>query len=310
MAGYDFVILNWATSVGAAGYNVLRSTVSGGPYLIIASNVTATTYKDAAVIFGVTYYYVITATASEGAQSGMSSEVSATPSNLIPLYAVNCGGSAVGSFAADAFFATGSPIPARPRLTPTRAVPAPPAVYQTERYSDSPCTTPTFSPIWLQATTTWCASFCGNLFLRFGPTCVQRADQWQSGVDQLRYLCGGGCRQTCAVVRQFTLPANASGQFVVVATNVVQNAQFNGIEILSSRHPALGWHEHHRAGRRRESDIVVADQLCGLDFADERPGSWQQRGLGRRARFADQPADDLPNDQSGVVAEFFRLRHP
>ncbi|WP_371371432.1 hypothetical protein [Sporomusa aerivorans] len=40
-------------------------TVSG-PYTIIASNVTGTTYADSAVTNGTTYYYVVTAITADG----------------------------------------------------------------------------------------------------------------------------------------------------------------------------------------------------------------------------------------------------
>ena len=71
------VNLSWATSSGASGYYVKRSTASGGPYSQLASP-TPTNYADNAVSNGTKYYYVVSAYNSYG-QSANSIEVSATP---------------------------------------------------------------------------------------------------------------------------------------------------------------------------------------------------------------------------------------
>ena len=76
------VVLTWTNSVtaGVTGYNVYRSTVSGGPYTKINDSPVqsgATNAKD--VLAGQTYYYVITAIGSDGVtQSAYSAETSAT----------------------------------------------------------------------------------------------------------------------------------------------------------------------------------------------------------------------------------------
>ena len=72
--------LNWTASTSAvAGYNVYRSNVSGGPYTKLDSAlVAATTSTDTNVLAGDTYYYVVTAVESSGAESVYSAEVSAT----------------------------------------------------------------------------------------------------------------------------------------------------------------------------------------------------------------------------------------
>jgi fibronectin type 3 domain-containing protein len=77
------VALSWNSSPGAAGYNLLRSTASGGPYSTIATGTTATSYTDTGLTNGTTYFYVVQAVNSAGA-SGNSKEVSATP-NVIPI---------------------------------------------------------------------------------------------------------------------------------------------------------------------------------------------------------------------------------
>jgi hypothetical protein len=75
------VTLTWtaSASTGVTGYNVYRSTVSGGPYTKLTSPpVAATTYVDSAVQSAQTYYYVVTSVDSSGVESADSAEVSAT----------------------------------------------------------------------------------------------------------------------------------------------------------------------------------------------------------------------------------------
>jgi hypothetical protein len=73
------VALTWNASTSTvAGYNVYRSTVSGGPYAKINSSlVAALNYTDSTVQSGTTYYYVTTAVDSSGSESVFSNEVSA-----------------------------------------------------------------------------------------------------------------------------------------------------------------------------------------------------------------------------------------
>jgi polygalacturonase len=69
--------LQWSASVGATGYNLMKSTTNGGPYGLVASPA-VTNYSDAAVIPGTTYYYVVAATNTFGS-SPNSAQASAIP---------------------------------------------------------------------------------------------------------------------------------------------------------------------------------------------------------------------------------------
>ena len=78
MAGNAQVALGWTASTGATGYNVKRSTASGGPYTTVSSS-TTTSYTDTGLINGTTYYYVVSAVNAAG-ESANSSQASAKPS--------------------------------------------------------------------------------------------------------------------------------------------------------------------------------------------------------------------------------------
>jgi hypothetical protein len=73
------VTLTWTASTSTvSGYDVFRSTVSGGPYTKLTSTPIATTTDvDTSVQAGQTYYFVVTSVNSSGVESADSSEVSA-----------------------------------------------------------------------------------------------------------------------------------------------------------------------------------------------------------------------------------------
>jgi fibronectin type 3 domain-containing protein len=71
------VNLTWNASFGATAYYLKRSTISGGPYLQMATP-SASSYADNSVTNGTKYYYVVSAYNSYG-QSTNSAEVNATP---------------------------------------------------------------------------------------------------------------------------------------------------------------------------------------------------------------------------------------
>jgi fibronectin type 3 domain-containing protein len=63
--------------VTIAGYNLYRSTTSGGPFIKLASNLTAPHYEDGLVGSGRTYFYVVTAIDQNGRESRYSNEARA-----------------------------------------------------------------------------------------------------------------------------------------------------------------------------------------------------------------------------------------
>src|SRR5205085_887202 len=92
-AGNAQVTHAWSASAGASSYNVKRATVSGGPYTTIASSISATSYTDAGLTSGVTYYYVVSAV-NAGGESANSAQASATPLAPAPTNLVASAGNA------------------------------------------------------------------------------------------------------------------------------------------------------------------------------------------------------------------------
>jgi len=76
------VDVTWAASSSTPlqGYNVYRSTVSGGPYTKLSPTLSPTTllFTDTTPLSGKQYFYVVTALNTSGAESSASSEVAVT----------------------------------------------------------------------------------------------------------------------------------------------------------------------------------------------------------------------------------------
>ncbi|MGB7746903.1 MAG: beta-galactosidase GalA [Verrucomicrobiia bacterium] len=88
-------VISWDVVPGALTYNVKRSTTSGGPYSVIATNIATIGFIDTNVVNLMTYYYVVTAVNANG-ESVNSIEVSGTP-HLPPVPTVPTGVTATRS---------------------------------------------------------------------------------------------------------------------------------------------------------------------------------------------------------------------
>lgn len=84
VAGNAAATLSWSAVTGATGYSVKRAPTSGGPYSVVASSLTATSYTNSGLSNGTTYYYVVSASnaAGESPNSVPASVTLAVPNTL------------------------------------------------------------------------------------------------------------------------------------------------------------------------------------------------------------------------------------
>ncbi len=249
-ASSSAVALSWTGSTGAAAYNVYRGTAAGAESQTpLAAGLTATTYTDAQVAAGTTYYYTVAAVSSAGAVSSPSGERSATvPAATAPnpptapsgsaVYRVDAGSAtAVNPFAADGFVSGGG-FGGTVNNTITNATQAPAAVYQSSRIGTF---TYTFPGLVVGDSYTLNLHFAETYF----PAAKQRVfSVLVNGkpVPQLTnfdiYAAAGG--KNIANVQTVTATAVSgpnSGQITVAfvsGAGGVNNPQVNGLELLTN----------------------------------------------------------------------------
>ena len=217
--------MTWNTSSNAVNYNVKRSTVGGGPYTTIATTST-TGYTDTGLVNCATYYYVVSGTNSYG-ESPNSTAAAAT---LGPDYfAVNSGGNAAGTFAADEDFVGGTEASTSVEINTSNVTNgAPQAVYQTERYGNF---TYTFSGLTAGVNYTVRLHFAEIYWDAAGDRLFNvsiNGAQVLSNFDV--FAVAGG--ENIANVQQFSATANSSSQIVVTYSTIKDNAKSSGIEIV------------------------------------------------------------------------------
>src|SRR6185295_18263786 len=75
--GQTTATVSWTASAGATGYNILRSTTSGGPYTLVGTSAT-TSFADTGLTCNTSYFYVVQATNAPGCASANSAQATAT----------------------------------------------------------------------------------------------------------------------------------------------------------------------------------------------------------------------------------------
>jgi outer membrane protein assembly factor BamB len=225
-AGNNQVSLSWSASAGASTYNVKRTLTSGANYAVVASGLTATSFTDTTVTNGTKYFYVVSALNTAG-ESPNSNEVSATPASG-PVIAINAGGPAVSPFAADMDFAGGTTINHANTINLTGVTnPAPMQVYQTARIGNFTYTIPGFT-----------AGSSHTVRLHFAETFWTAAGKrrFNVSINGTQVLTNFDIFATAgamnkATIQQFTGNANASGQYVIQFTAVLDKSLVSGIEV-------------------------------------------------------------------------------
>jgi hypothetical protein len=146
-------------------------------------------------------------------------------------YAVNAGGSATGSFAADGYYSGGSTNTTSSSIdTSGVSNPAPQAVYQSERYGNFTYIFPNLKPgthytVRLHFAEIYWTSSGQRLF-----NVSLNGQQVLTNFDI--YATAGGANK--ALVEADTATADANGQITIQFTSVKDNAKVSGIEVLES----------------------------------------------------------------------------
>src|SRR5450755_4182050 len=145
-------------------------------------------------------------------------------------YQINSGGPAVSPFAADADF-TGGGTSATGNAINTTGVtnPAPQSVYQSNRYGNF---TYAFPGLTAGANYTVRLHFAETYWTTAGSRIFNVTINGKQVLTNFDIVAAAGAANK-AVVEQFTVPADSSGRFTIQFTTVKDNAQVNGIEILS-----------------------------------------------------------------------------
>ena len=227
------VNLSWNASAGATSYNVYRSTTSGGEGSTPIGTSTSTGFTDTGLTNGTTYYYTVSATNSAGT-SAQSSEVTAIPTTSSPpppsSLQISAGGPATGTWLADEDFTGGATAAVTNAISTTGVTnPAPQSVYQHNRYGNFSYAIPGFT-----------AGTSYTIRLHFAEEYWTTAGSriFNVSIDGTQVLTNFDIFATAggeykAVVEQFTAVAPSNGVITIAFTTVKDNAQVNGIEILS-----------------------------------------------------------------------------
>ena len=229
------ISLSWtaSTSSCAVTYNVFRSTTSGfapSSSNRIATGVTNTSFVDTGLTASTTFFYVVEAT-NGGGTSGPSNQASATTQagSTGPVQ-INSGGPAVSPFVADTGFSGGSTINHANTIDLSGVTnPAPMAVYQTARIGNFTYTIPA-AAFSAGSSHTVRLHFAETFWTSSGSRIFNVSINGTQVLSNFDIFAATGAKNK-AIVEQFTVNANANGQYVIQFTSVKDNSLVSGIEI-------------------------------------------------------------------------------
>jgi Malectin domain/Fibronectin type III domain/PQQ enzyme repeat len=230
--------LSWTASTAGTGctitYDVFRSTTSGFTPMStnqIASGVTTTTYSDTGLAASTTYYYLVEGVDSAGtsAASNQASATTGASTGSCTSICIDSGSTtAVSPFVADEDFSGGATIDHANTIDTSKVTnPAPAAVYQTARIDTETYTIPGFTA---NSSHTVRLHFCETYFTTTGSRTFNVTINGTQVLTDFDIIAASGGKNI-ANIQQFTENANASGQYVITFTSVVNNALISGIEI-------------------------------------------------------------------------------
>jgi hypothetical protein len=215
----------WANAVDHSFFVILDLAMGGAFPNGVCGCTSPTSSTVSGASLNVDYVRVYT---SSGVASTPTATPTATPVMNGSGYAVNAGGSATGSFAADEFSSGGSTYSTSASID-TSAVnnSAPQAVYQTERYGTFTYTFPN-----LKAGSPYAVRLheSENYWTSSGQRTFNVSINGQQVLSNFDIYATAGAANK-AVVEQFNATAGSSGQITIQFTSVKDNAKVDGIEI-------------------------------------------------------------------------------
>jgi RHS repeat-associated protein len=223
------VSLSWNVVPGATSYKVYRSLTSGSGYAVVGTPAT-NSYLDTGLTDGTTYYYVISAV-TLGGESARSTQVSATPEALTPIYQIHAGSGTIGAFNPDAFYTGGALYSVTTTVDTSGVVNAAPmAVYQTQRFGNFSYVMPDLTP---GASYTVRLHFAETYFSTLGQRYANIAINGTTALSDFDVATAAGAVNK-ALVEQFTVTADTSGNITITLSAVSNLPIINGVEILTS----------------------------------------------------------------------------
>jgi hypothetical protein len=231
-ASSSSVNLSWTASPTAGvTYDIFRNTTSGfspSSGNQVASGVSGTTFADTGLAASTTYFYLVEA-ANAGGTSAASNQASATTqSGSTTAVQINAGGPAVSPFVADEDFAGGGTIHHTNTIDLSGITnPAPMAVYQTGRDGNFTYTIPGFTA---GSSHTVRLHFAETFWTAAGLRIFNVSINGTTVLTDFDIFAAAGAMNK-AVIEQFTVNANSSGQYVMQFATVKDNSLINGIEI-------------------------------------------------------------------------------
>ncbi len=222
--------LTWSASpTSGVTYSVFRSTTSGftlSGSTQIASAVTGTSFSDTGLSCATAYFYLVEAVNAGGASSP-SNQASATTQACAGVQ-INSGGPAVSPFVADKDFTGGATINHANTIDLSGVTnPAPMAVYQTARVGNFTYTVPGFTA---GSSHKVRLHFAETFFATAGSRTFNVSINGTQVLSNFDIFAAAGAKNK-AIIEQFTVNANASGQYVVQFTTVVNQSLLSGIEV-------------------------------------------------------------------------------
>jgi beta-galactosidase len=235
--------LTWGASTAATGcvitYNLYRGTTAGftPSSANLITTTTGTTYTDADLASNTTYYYIVEATDSAGTStasntaSATTPEASCTTNCGTEVLAISAGGPAAGNFAADEDF-NGGTASGNGATINTSGVsnPAPQSVYQHQRFGNFSYALPGLTP---GASYLVRLHFDEFYWTQPGQRVFNVSINGTQVLSNFDIISAAG-GPDIAIVEQFTVNANAQGQIALQFTTITDNAEVNGVEVLSS----------------------------------------------------------------------------